>query len=187
MDELTHNDLHLVSEAQKGDANALCQLYERYLSPLYRYCYAQCGHRETAEDLTSDVFMKMARRIGSFRGQSSFKNWLYAIAKRTVADYWRQHYRHPLIPLEDYHQNARAMPPLTGTDQEIELLASANESHVKKILSSLPANYRQVLACRFLNNLTIAETAAALHETEANVKVLQHRALKKAAQLFNIL
>lgn len=187
MDEPTHNDMQLVSDAQKGDENALCQLYERYLTPLYRYCYAQCGHRETAEDLTSDIFLKMVHQLGSFRGQASFKNWLYAIAKRTVADYWRQHYRHPLIPLEEFHQDARVVPPVAGTDQEVELLATANEAYVNEILNSLPTNYRQVLACRFLSNMTIVETAVTLHESEANVKVLQHRALKKAAQLFNIL
>lgn len=187
MDEPIQHDMRLVRDAQKGDEQALCQLYEQYLPPLYRYCFAQCGHRETAEDLTSDIFLKMVKQLPSFRGQASFKNWLYAIAKRAVADYWRRHYRHPLIPLEEFHQDARTVKSTMDSDHETELLASANESMAEKILNALPTNYRQVLECRFLKNLSIAETATALNESEANVKVLQHRALKKAAQLFNIL
>ncbi|MFA5052106.1 MAG: sigma-70 family RNA polymerase sigma factor [Patescibacteria group bacterium] len=185
MDELLHNDMQLAADAQNGSENALCQLYERYLPPLYRYCYAQCGHRQTAEDLTSEIFLKMVRRLPSFRGQASFKNWLYAIAKRTVADYWRKYYRHPLIPLENFHQDARAVVLSTDTDREIESLAAIKESRAENILKSLPENYRRVLDCRFLKNMTIAETAEALNESESNVKVLQHRALKKANELFS--
>ncbi|MFA6553077.1 MAG: sigma-70 family RNA polymerase sigma factor [Patescibacteria group bacterium] len=178
--------MDLVLAAQKGNEDALCQLYGHYLPPLYRYCYALCGHQETAEDLTSEIFLKMVRQLSGFRGQSSVKNWLYAIAKRTVADYWRHHYRHPLIPLEDYHQDARAAYHAIDSDPEVARLADANELHAKEILDSLPENYRRVLECRFLNNMTIIETAQALNESEANIKVLQHRALKKAVQLFNM-
>ncbi|MFH0805133.1 MAG: sigma-70 family RNA polymerase sigma factor [Patescibacteria group bacterium] len=186
MGEPIHNDLPAVAGAQRGDENALCQLYERYLPLLYRYCYAQSGHRETAEDLTSDIFLKMVRQLGSFRGQSSFKNWLYAIAKRTVADYWRYHYRHPYVPLEDFHQDTHASPRAGSDDQDIEQLTGISEARVQEVLAALPENYRQVLECRFLSSMTIAETAAALQESETNIKVLQHRALKKAASLFNI-
>ncbi len=187
MGEPIQNDMRLVQDAQKGDENALCRLYEGYLPLIYRYCFVQCGHRETAEDLTSEIFMKMVRQLPSFRHQSSFKNWLYAIAKRTVADYWRRQYRTPIVPLEEHYASAKPDESFFDSDQEIDALTSMTEQKVETILQNLPINYRAVLECRFIKNMSITETADVLDESEENIKVLQHRALKKAAQLLNII
>jgi len=181
---MTPTDAELVNRANDGQEQALVQLYQRYLSPIYRYCYCQCGHRPSAEDLASDIFLKMVRQLSSFRGDASFKNWLYAIAKHTIADYWRKEYKTPTQLMDPDDMDRLTGGQQAETVEEIDGLNQTDEQQVKKILDSLPANYRQVLQCRFLDCQSIVETATTLNETEANVKVLQHRALKKAQELF---
>jgi len=155
-------------------------LYQTYLTPIYHFAFRQVGNRSEAEDITSDVFLKMVRGLPEFRGESSFKNWLYCLAKNTAADYWRRHYQKPLTSLDGQPEISS---PVLAEAEDIESLMERKETAVKKILSLLPENYRQVLELRFLKNYSLRETAAELNLTLGNTKVIQYRALKKAGEL----
>ncbi len=167
------------------DVQAFQRFYEDNLHLVYRYVYSKVGNREEAEDLTSQIFMKAVRLLSSERSASagSWQRWLFQVARTTLADYWRSHYRFPLDSLEELLDAG-----WQGPIEEISLACPDERAveRVQRILQALPAHYREVLICRFLLNLSIKETALRLGLSEANVKVLQFRALKRAAELESV-
>lgn len=173
-------EMELVQQAQNGNEQALVSIYHSYLPPIYRFAYSHTGNQQVAEDIASEVFLKMVKQLAGFSGKSSFKNWLYAIAKHTVADYWRQHYRVPTTSL-DMVREIELLEKIEpeNIEQEIQL----KEQKVNKILSNLPENYRRVLELRFIKCYSLQETADELKITLSNTKILQYRALKKACEL----
>ncbi len=166
----------LGSAASTGDPRSVRALYEQYVTPIYRFIYAKVGNREEAEDLTSQVFIKALRGIDADRDAESIQSWLFQVARTTVADHWRGFYRLRADSLDDlllagWEVPARAELPVTDA-----------EARVERILTRLPQRYRDVLTCRFLLNYSVRETAEKMRLSEANVKVLQFRALKRAAK-----
>ncbi len=154
-------------------------LYEDNLNSVYRFVYTNLRNREEAEDLTSQIFLKALRFLDSERSTHSARSWLFQIAHTSIADYWRTYYRAPASSLE-----VRLELGWEGPVEEVMLGTNELASErVHTLLSALPERYREVLRCPFLLNLSIRETAAAMGFSEANVKTLQFRALKRAAAL----
>jgi RNA polymerase sigma-70 factor (ECF subfamily) len=154
--------------------------YQENLGQIYRYVYSKVGNREEAEDLTSQIFIKAVRGVDTERGPQSMQKWLYQVARTTIADYWRAHYRVSVSSLDELLEAGWEGPPV---EEEPAIISSRSVEYVQRILQALQENYREVLTCRFLLNLSIKETAFRMGLTEANVKVLQFRALKSAAKL----
>ena len=152
---------------------------EENLGLIYRYMYSKVGNREEAEDLTSQIFLKVVSKIDLSRSRQRVQQWLFLIARTTIADYWRAHYRQPSISLNELLD---AGWEITVQEESMKTNSSAAD-RVQRILRALPERYREVLHCRFLLNLSIRDTASRMGVTEANVKVLQFRALKRAADL----
>ncbi len=155
------------------------RLYQENLNLVYHYIYSHIGNRHEAEDLTADVFLKAARTFDLTRAAHSGRTWLLLIARTTLADYWRVYYRTSPVSLETLLEVGWDVP----LEEELAPVNSGAEEQVRCILQALPAQYREVLTCRFLLNLTIRETALRMGLTETNVKVIQFRALKRAAAL----
>ena len=153
--------------------------YQENLGLIYRYVYSKVGNREEAEDLTSQIFMKAVRGVDIERGSQSMQKWLFQVARTTIADYWRAHYRVSTSSLEELLDNGWEGP----SEEEPAAMNSKPEDRVRGILQALPEHYREVLTCRFLLNLSIRDTAIRMGLTESNVKVLQFRALKRAGDL----
>jgi RNA polymerase sigma-70 factor, ECF subfamily len=165
--------------AAAPDASRIQQLYEDNLAAVYRFVFSKVGNREEAEDLTSQVFVKAVRTLDQARGAESIQSWLFQVARTTVADHWRRFYRLRVNSLEDLLEAGWEGPTEPGRDP----LSPRPEQRVQRLLALLPERYREVLTYRFLMNYSIKETADKMQLTEANVKVLQFRALKKAAGL----
>ena len=152
-------------------------LYRTHVRPLYTFIYSKVGNREAAEDLTSEVFTKALTHLDPTRKEHSIVAWLYRVARNAVADYWRAGRGTHVITFEEARM-ARQAPP--GADMVRQEQAAARAG---ALLARLPAHYRAVLSHRVLEGLSVAETARCMGTSEANVKVLQHRALKRAAEL----
>lgn len=151
-------------------------LYTRNVAAIYHFIYSKVGNREEAEDLTSQVFMKAARGVDPQRQEQSVQAWLFQVARTTVADHWRDFYRHRADSLERLLETGLEVSAENGPVD-----ARPPDDRVQRILAQLPARYRDVLTHRFLLNLSIRETAERMGLSEANVKVLQYRALHRAA------
>lgn len=170
------SDEALVSQVGAGDEDALVLLYHRYVGPIYRFIQAQVRDRDEAEDLTSETFARMMRGLRAFRGEASFKNWLYQIARNAVRNHRRALGYRRQVPLGT---QISADPPAAEPGESAAARQAAEA--VLALLRPLPPRYRQVLELRFLDGLSIEETALRMGVSPANAKVLQHRALKKAA------
>jgi RNA polymerase sigma-70 factor, ECF subfamily len=163
----------------KQDTERLQSLYEDNLHVIYRFIYSKVGNREEAEDLTSQVFIKAVRSIDSARETASIQSWLFQVARTTIADHWRSFYQLRAHSLDDLLEAGWEGP----AESEAPKPPAPPHDRVKRILERLPEHYRDVLTYRFLLNLSIKETAVRMGLSEANVKVLQFRALKKAGHL----
>lgn len=156
----------------------LDDIYTTHLPAIYRFIYARVGNREEAEDLTSQVFLKALRGMDEARDAQSIQGWLFQVARTTVADHWRAFYRLHVGSLDTLIAAGWEAPM-----GEPALPSDDVEAHTQQILQLLPPRYREVLTYRFLLNYSIREAAEKMRLTEANVKVLQFRALKSAAKL----
>ena len=129
-----------------------------------------------AEDLTSETFARMLRGLVGFRGEASFRNWLYQIARNAVRNHRRSAAYRRVVPLSGAMVADEPTPPEPSDSPQ-------RSEAVLELLSKLPPRYRRVLELRFLEGRTIEQTAADLAVTVSNAKVLQHRALRKAAHI----
>jgi RNA polymerase sigma-70 factor, ECF subfamily len=163
------------------DRQTFQSFYQENLGTIYRYVYRKVGNREEAEDLTSKIFMKAIRSIDNARNPQYIRNWLFQVARTTIADYWRAYYRLPTSSLEMLLE-AGWDGPIENEDEPFEL-SNSTEDYVQRLLQALPERHREVLTCRFLLGLSIRETAVQMGVTEANAKTTQFRALKRAAEL----
>lgn len=144
-------------------------LYDRYATNVYRYCHRRLGNRPDAEDATSAVFLRALERLGSYGG-GSFPAWLFAIARTTVANRFRERLPDLLGERDDL------LDPAEQPDEAA--IASADVSDVAALLSLLPADQREVMELR-LAGLTGAEIAEAMNRSVAAIKMLQLRAMKR--------
>ena len=165
------------------DVHEFQTLYQEKFGSIYHYVYSKVGNREEAEDLTAEIFLKAARNINYECNSYGIRKWLFLVARSTIADYWRRHFREPTSSLDELLEVGWEGPP----EEELNATDNTTESQVQRILEALPWKYREVLKCRFLLNLSIKATASRMGLTEANVKVLQFRALKRAADLEQVL
>ena len=155
--------------------------YEDNLVSVYRFVFQSLRNREEAEDLTSQIFLKALRFLDPERSTHRARSWLFQIAHTTIADYWRTYYRALTSSLD-----VQLEVGWEGPTQEVILGTNERAAElVSNLLQALPERYREVLSCRFLLNLSIRETAATMGVSEANVKILQFRAIKHATNLAN--
>jgi len=170
------SDAALARRARDGDTEALVALYRRYVREIYGYLYNQVGNGNDAEDITSETFLRVVRGLGEFGGRSSFRTWVYAIARNCLRDHWRQAERLPSATLDlERAQEVDAEAALEARPEVTEL--------GQAVLERLPPNYRSVVKLRILDGRSVRDTAEALNVSEGNVKVIQHRALKRAAEI----
>jgi len=171
-----------VQPQRSQDVQEIQTFYEENLALIYRYIYSKVGNRQEAEDLTSQTFIKALRGVDYTRGSQSIQKWLFQVARTTVADYWRQYYRVSISSLEELLDAGWEGP----VEQEAVPMSVMPAEKAQRILQALPERDKEVLTCRFLLNLSVKETAVRMGLTEANVKVLQHRALKHAADIAQV-
>lgn len=162
----------LVERGQKGDREALEELYLLHFDRIYSYLHMTVGNRHDAEDLTTQVFMKMLESIGRFRWQSApFSAWLFRIAHNLSMDHFRANRRWQ--PEEDVPE------PRDSEERsaEEEALHSIGRQSMMQLIETLSPEQQQVLTLKFVFNFPNADVAAILDKTEGAIKSLQHRAL----------
>jgi RNA polymerase sigma factor (sigma-70 family) len=149
-------------------------VYRETVVHVYRFVYARVGNRADAEDLTTQVYLRALPRLRLPASIMEVRSYLFATARTVLADHWRGHYDAHLAVLGD---DVPAVIDTRKPEDEEAGVRRANE-----VLERLPGNYRQVLELRFLRGYSIRETAAELGITVSNAKVLQFRALRRAAE-----
>lgn len=173
----------LVLKAQQGDSEAFGLIYDAFAQKLYRYVTTKIGgNKEAAEDILQDTFIKAWNGLPKFQAtDSNISAWLYRIATNTVNDYFRKKYRRPdTVELEEFHEIgvADSVPGRLSDAQDMEL--------IRRALLDIPDQYRTILQLRFIEDLTLEETAKVLGKTNVGTRVLQYRALKKLQAVMRV-
>src|SRR5881409_2142029 len=162
----------LVERAQAGDREALEELYLIHFDRIYSYLHVSVGNRHDAEDLTTQTFLKMLEKIGSFKWQSApFSAWLFRIAHNLAMDHFRSRRR---------WQPEEEVPEPPGEEEpsaELTAMQSIGRESMLKLIDRLSPEQQQVLTLKFVFNFANAEAATILGKTEGAIKSLQHRAL----------
>lgn len=169
----------LVELARGGDSEAFGMLYDHYSSSVYRFVYYRVGSVALAEDLTSETFFRALRSMSSFKWQGKdFGAWLMTIARNLTAD----HYKAGRTRLEFATEDMGAHDSATDGPENAVLSSLTNEA-LLEALGQLPAEQQECLIMRFLQGLSIAETAKVLGRSDGAVKQLQLRGVRNLAKL----
>ena len=169
----------LVELARKGDSDAFGLLYDHYQGPVYRFLFYRTRSATLAEDLTSETFFRALRSMTNFRWQGKdFGAWLMTIARNLATDHFKAGRTRLEMTTEDMgvHDDATEGP-------ESAVLAGLTNEILLRALKELPDEQRDCLIMRFLQGMSIAETAAVLGRSDGAVKQLQLRGVRNLAKL----
>lgn len=172
-------DVVLLEKAKNYDVDALASIYDRYETKIYSYVYHRVGDPSVAQDLTSQVFLRMLEAIqGEHAWQTSFSGWLYRIAHNLVIDHYRRRGRSTQASLDELpYLEASTEDPLSAAERK--LIAE----RLRFAINLLTEEQAQVVTLRFLEEQSIAEVAAAMGKTEGAIKALQYRAVVRLRSL----
>jgi RNA polymerase sigma-70 factor (ECF subfamily) len=157
------------------DTSGWEDLYRAHVVAVYRFVFSRCGNRPDAEDITAAVFLRALPRLRPTASEGEARAYLRATARSVLAEHWTTHYG---VELTEYNEDLAPSPPAAGGDE-----GAGNRRRVSSLLARLPDQYRRVLELRFLRGLSVRETAHEMDVSVANAKVLQWRALRRAAGL----
>jgi len=165
------NDSRLVIQA-RSDRAAFVQLYRRHYDMIFRYCAHRLFSRATAEDVTSEVFLKMVENFHCFTGmEAQFRNWLYRIATNVVNNHLRRMIRrNSLLQAARERANSQA----DDCEESAEKLALLKES-----MLALKPRYQTIITLRFFENLKLTEIAEVLGSSPGTVRSQLARALAR--------
>jgi RNA polymerase sigma-70 factor (ECF subfamily) len=162
----------LVDLAQRGDRDALEELYLLHFDRIYSYLHMTVGNRHDAEDLTTQTFLKMLESIGRFRWRSApFSAWLFRISHNLAMDHFRANRRWQ--PEEDVPEPEGDAEP----SAEAQAMKSIGRQSMLELIEQLSVEQQQVLTLKFVFGFSNGEVARILGKTEGAIKSLQHRAL----------
>jgi RNA polymerase sigma-70 factor (TIGR02952 family) len=169
----------LVRQAQEGDAEAFGRLYDHYVTMVHRYVYHRVGDRATAEDVTSETFVRALRRIDSlsFQGRD-VGAWLVTIARNIVLD----HVKSSRYRLEVVTADMRDADRVTDGPEDA-VVAHLTNRELLACVQQLGSEQQECIVLRFIHGLSVSETAAIMGKKDGAIKALQHRAVRRLAGL----
>jgi RNA polymerase sigma-70 factor (ECF subfamily) len=175
--------LALVQRAQTGDADAFGELYDRYVDLVYRYVYYRVASAQVAEDLTSETFLRALRRISSFTWQGrDVGAWFVTIARNLIADHYKSSRQRLELTTEDVSAVTGA-PNLVQDGPENAVLESMQNKVLLQAVKKLNAEQQECIVLRFLQGLSVAETARVMNKNDGAIKALQYRAIRSLGRL----
>lgn len=161
----------LIRRARQGDSGSITWLFEKYQPVLFRYLYYRVGDRQNAEDLTSEVFIRMLRALPGYQWQSvPFQSWLFLIARNLAVDYFRRSGRNEFL------SETLQAPDLAP---EVALEETLTHDRLRQALSRVKDDQREVIILRFILEMPITEAALMLGKSENAIKGLQRRGLAR--------
>ena len=169
----------LVHAAQAGDQRAFGLLYDNYVDMVFRFVLYRVADRSLAEDLTSETFLRALRRIStvSYQGRD-VGAWFVTIARNLVLDHVKSsRYRLEVATAEISDSGSTERGP------EHQVVTAATNAELLRCVAQLGEDQQECITLRFMQGLSVAETATLMDRNEGAIKALQHRAVRRLAQL----
>ena len=165
------NETAAFAEMRALNSQTIAAVYDRFYPEVYRYVRYRLNDEAAAEDIASEVFVRLLEASQRGRGpQTSLKAWLFSTASHIVTDHLRRHYRRPTESLTEQIPDGQALP--------VEQVDHRERDHaVRRALTRLTAEQQDVLALRFAEGYSLEEAAALMKKNVNAVKALQFRAL----------
>ncbi len=173
--QLVDDETRIIQRAIDGEKQAFGLLYEKYAKAILRYLFFRLVSLEEAEDMTESVFIKAWEALPSFNlfeKDLNFRAWLYRIAHNALVDFYRMHKDH--LPLDTFSEI-----PSQTIKPENAAIQKETSAELTQAINRLDEKSIQVITNRFIAGLDHKETALIMGLSEANVRVIQFRALKR--------
>jgi RNA polymerase sigma-70 factor (ECF subfamily) len=166
----------ILAKAKLGEQAAFGEIYNLYFKKIYQFIFYRVGHKEIAEDLAEEVFLKAFTKIASISENGAFSGWLYQIARNQVIDYYRA--KKLTISLDEIENTL---------EYESNIIDVVNLEHQQKVMlkliKELAPEQQIVLKLKFFEDLENAEISEMLHKSEGAIRVIQHRGITKLQEL----
>ncbi len=174
----------LVRRAQNGDVAAFGDLYDRYAELVFRYVFYRVGSTQLAEDIVSETFLRALLRIGSFpwRG-TDIGAWFITIARNLVIDHARSSRTRLEFPTDDILSAAETHTGGTFSGPEDTVLTGLRNRNLLDAVRALSPDQQECVVLRFLEGLSLRETALVMDRKENAIKALQLRAVRALARI----
>jgi len=170
---MDNNETELLLRAQQGNQKAVGVLYDQHYQSVFNYIYFRVNDQSTAEDLSTEVFIRMIRRLNTYQNRGRpLLAWLYTIARNLVIDHYRTAEKQEALPIVD--QLLADQQPGPAQQTEVNQIKDC----FRKALFHLPETQRQVVVQRFIEERSVPEIAVLVNKSERAVRSLQHRALR---------
>jgi RNA polymerase sigma-70 factor (ECF subfamily) len=169
----------LVRRAQDGDGEAFGQLYDRYFDVVFRFVFFRVNDRALAEDVTSETFLRALRRIANITYQGrDIGAWFVTIARNIILDHLKSARNRLETPTAE-DLDGREPAPSTET----AVLASLQSQYLMQAIGKLGDEQRECVVLRFVQGMSVSETAEIMGKKDGAIKALQHRAIRKLADI----
>ena len=178
----------LLIENAKSDPESFGKLYDKYYDQIYRFCLHRTANIDVAQDITSEVFTKVLKKLWMFRWKNvAFSAWLFKIANNEINSFYRKN-KHSFVDIDDYSEKI----PDEDKVADFNLNAEEKELSEKKTFLSLhnsikklDLKYQEVIVLKYFEDKQIKEISEILGKSEGTVKSLLHRGIKNLKKLIN--
>ncbi|HHV98198.1 MAG TPA: sigma-70 family RNA polymerase sigma factor [Clostridiaceae bacterium] len=172
-------DEKILKKAQEGDPSAVEKVCSATWEPLYRFVYSKVQNREEAEDITQETYVKSLSSLYKYNFEpENFSGFLKTVAMNVLRDRWRKNKRWKESAYIDEQKHIEA-----AYNDASE--TSANRILIEEALNRLSEEQRNIIILRIVKGYSVAETAQMTGKSQANVRVIQYRALKGLASILN--
>jgi RNA polymerase sigma-70 factor, ECF subfamily len=172
----TPSDHALAAAYRAGDEGAAAELVRRHAPAMGRFLYSSGASRDEIDDLVQESFFRAFRRLDGWRGEASFRSWLFAIASNALRDEYRRRKGRQMLSIED-----RDLPD--AADPHADLAAAETAERLRQGVAGLPRLQREVFLLRSQQGAGYVEIAAALGTTPGAARVHYHHAVKRLKEL----
>jgi len=165
----------LVIRSQKGDVDAFSLLYNELLDPIFRFCFFKVHSRELAEDLTSEVFLNVWKKLDSYSKTDSlqFSSWVFRIAHNKIIDHFRKNKEQTLELKEELE-----IPDASFQDANEKIENDFLRKELSFYLAKIPKQQSEALILKYFSELDNSEISEIMNKSETAVRILQSRGIK---------
>jgi len=171
-------DRYLIERTKQGNLKAFDELYCRYLKPIYGYIYKRVNHREDAEDIAQNVFIRVFRHIKNFRDEASFVTWLYLIAKNEIFRFFRKRSQLRIF-LKESH---------IYSEEELSFMEIGEREHsiflLRQAIETLPPRQREAVILHALKEVPFSKMPLLLGKSKEATKSTYYRAIRNLRKYF---